>query len=173
MIPSEVRRASVILVSVAALLLIGCSGNDGDESAPAETPFAFHTFELTLLEARLVADLRPPVIVESFDEPRCPADPVSTLDLIGCAQRKLLKVDRAINAHAKTIFRRLGSRSARLDFVRSERTWLRYRRTSCKAQASFLSGGSAQPVAYLECMVNRNKSHLAELAEMKYWLRPK
>src|SRR2546426_10450601 len=114
---------------------------------------------------------RPPVIHESFTVLPCPAHPVSTLDMEACAEKALRHSDRAINRRAKTIFGFLRSSVARTAFVRSEQSWLRYRRASCSAQASVYAGGSAEPVAFASCEVNRNRTHLADLAEMERWLR--
>ena len=113
----------------------------------------------------------PPVIHEPFTPPPCPAHPVSTLDLEGCAGRAVLKSDRSINVRARKVFRLLRPSAARTTFVQSERSWLAYRRASCSAQASVYTGGSAEPVAFLQCEVNRNKRHLTDLAEMERWLR--
>lgn len=106
----------------------------------------------------------PPVIREPFTVLPCPKKPQSTVEIEGCLERSLLRSDRRINTRARAIYRALGSKNARADFVAGERSWLAYRRRSCRAQASVYSGGSAEPVAYLSCEVGRNKRHLADLA---------
>jgi uncharacterized protein YecT (DUF1311 family) len=114
---------------------------------------------------------RPPVIHESFTVLPCPAHPKSRLDFEGCKEKALLSTDRAINGRARRIFGLLRTRSARSAFVRGEQSWLRYRRSSCSAQASVYSGGSEEPNAFAQCEVDRNRTHLTELAEMERWLR--
>jgi len=142
------------IVAVSAALLVGTAilGDVARSAPPGGAP-------------------QPPVIRESFTVLPCPAHPVSTVDLEGCAERALLRSNRAINARAKTNFGLLRSKAARTTFIRGERSWLEYRRSSCSAQASVYSGGSAQPLAFLQCEVNRNRTHLAELAQMERWLR--
>jgi uncharacterized protein YecT (DUF1311 family) len=80
--------------------------------------------------------------------------------------RKLLKSDQAINSTAATIFYRLRTTDAKKAFVRSEQRWLEYRRASCSAQASEYAGGTAEPVAFIECEASRNRRHLADLADL-------
>jgi uncharacterized protein YecT (DUF1311 family) len=57
--------------------------------------------------------------------------------------------------------------SVRATFVQGERSWLRYRRQSCAAEASRFAGGTAHGVAFLTCTVQRNKAHVADLAAMR------
>ena len=85
----------------------------------------------------------------------------------GCAEKAILRTDRAINAKVKTIFGLMRTRAARRSFISSERAWLRYRNASCTAQASFYDGGSGQPVAYGDCILARNRTHLRDLADLK------
>ena len=126
---------------------------------------------LCLLAAGIVAlpagassMLGPPVIHEVFTPLPCPAHPLTTLALEGCAEKSILNTDRAINAQAKLIFGLLRSHAARLSFVEGEQSWLIYRGASCTAQVSNYAGGSIQPVVYAGCIAARNKTHLADLA---------
>jgi uncharacterized protein YecT (DUF1311 family) len=113
----------------------------------------------------------PPVISESFTKLPCPANPKSTVDYEGCLEQKLLRSDRAINTQAAQIFQLLGSVSARAAFGFGERAWLTYRRRSCTAESSIYAGGTAKPLAFLRCSVNRNSTHQTELAELKRAIR--
>lgn len=108
----------------------------------------------------------PPVIKEPFTPLPCPAHPKTTLQQEGCAEKAVLKSDAAINSRAKKIYYKLKAGSPRTWFVNGEKAWLTYRRASCKAQASKYAGGSLQPVMYLRCEANRNKTHLGDLAEL-------
>lgn len=112
----------------------------------------------------------PPVIHEPFTPLPCPKHPVSTLDLEGCAERALLKSDRAIDARVRRIYAKL-SAAGRADFVHGEQAWLRYRRASCSAETSVFAGGTIQPVAFARCETRRNTTHLAELAALERALR--
>jgi uncharacterized protein YecT (DUF1311 family) len=109
----------------------------------------------------------PPVIRESFTVLACPAHPVSTLDLEGCAEQALLRSDRMINARARKIFGFLRPNAARDAFVRGEQSWLEYRQSSCAAESSKYAGGSLESVAFARCEHSRNRAHLSELGELE------
>lgn len=115
--------------------------------------------------------LAPPVIEEPFTALPCPIHPDTTIDVVGCQERRILRTDRAIDREVAAAFSSLRTQTARLSFVIGERSWLRYRRHSCTAEAAAYVGGSAEPVAYLTCTLRRNRSHLAELGAMRRALR--
>jgi uncharacterized protein YecT (DUF1311 family) len=110
--------------------------------------------------------LRPPVIHETFTALPCPRHPQTTVALEGCAEKVILVTDRRINTRVARIFRLLRAGQPRVDFVASEQAWLRYRRRSCEAEGSFYAGGSMQPLANAECVGDRNRSHLSDLAKL-------
>ena len=120
-----------------------------------------------LLPAQAAAP-SPPVIHEPFTLLPCPMHPETTVALEGCSEHAIVATDRQIDAQVKKIFA-LADCAGRTNvaFVGSERSWLRYRNASCNAQSSFYSGGSAQPVAYAQCLLQRNRSHLVDLAALK------
>ena len=101
----------------------------------------------------------------------CPAKPKTTLDMEGCAEKALLASDKKIDAQVKAIWNQLASAAARASFASGERSWLAYRRSNCTAEASRYSGGTLEPVAFAQCEVSRNKTHLAELGTMLHTLR--
>jgi uncharacterized protein YecT (DUF1311 family) len=113
----------------------------------------------------------PPVIHEPFTKLGCPAHPVSTVELEGCAEKTLLASNRQVDAAASRIFRLLRSTAARSSFARGEQAWLQYRRASCSAEASKYAGGTAEPLLYLQCETRRNKAHLTDLVQMERTLR--
>jgi uncharacterized protein YecT (DUF1311 family) len=112
--------------------------------------------------------LEPPLIHETFTPPLpCPMSPQTTVALEGCAEEAILSTDRKINAQAKAIFRLLGSRDSRVTFAEGEESWLQYRDSSCRAEASSYAGGSGQPVIYGNCAVARNRTHLSDLTTLR------
>jgi uncharacterized protein YecT (DUF1311 family) len=115
--------------------------------------------------------ISPPVISETFTVLPCPQQPVTTIDLEGCAEKALLQSNRKINTRAARILNLLRPNGAHSAFVRGEKAWLSYRRTSCSAEASKFAGGSLRPVAFARCEVGRNKTHLIDLAQMELTLR--
>jgi uncharacterized protein YecT (DUF1311 family) len=122
---------------------------------------------LTAAIVALAAPLEPPVIHEMFTPLPCPKSPRTTVALEGCSEKAILTTDRAINKQVNLIFALLRTRSAKATFVAGEKSWQRYRRSSCIAQASFYDGGSAQPVVYGNCIAARNRTHLRDLAALK------
>jgi uncharacterized protein YecT (DUF1311 family) len=120
----------------------------------------------SLVVALAGAAAKPPVISESFTVLPCPAKPKTTVDLEGCAEHRIVRSDKAINAQVRTIFsllRRSRSRSALARFVRGERAWLTYRRAVCASRADVFEGGSGAPVAFADCEAGINAAHLNEL----------
>jgi uncharacterized protein YecT (DUF1311 family) len=90
---------------------------------------------------------------------------------VGCLERAVLRSDRRINAKVAIIFSLIRLKSDRATFVEGERAWLRYRRQSCRALASRFEGGSAQPIAFLDCQKRLNAQHLIDLREIERTLR--
>jgi uncharacterized protein YecT (DUF1311 family) len=113
----------------------------------------------------------PPVIKEGFTKLPCPARPSTTLQLEGCAEKAVLQTDAVINTRVAKIYGKLTG-SGRASFVSGEKTWLRYRRASCTAQAARYAGGTFEPVAYARCEAARNRNHAADLSVLLANLRP-
>jgi uncharacterized protein YecT (DUF1311 family) len=114
-----------------------------------------------------VTKVAPPVIHEPFTALPCPLHPDTTIDVEGCQEHRVLRTDRQINGEVKAIFRLLRTEEVRMTFVTGERSWLRYRRQSCAAEASHYTGGTAHGIAFLSCTLQRNKAHIADLAAMR------
>jgi uncharacterized protein YecT (DUF1311 family) len=119
---------------------------------------------VTLLAA---ASVTPPVIHEPFRALTCPLHPDTTIDVEGCQEHRVLRTDRQIDVQVKAIFRLLRTETTRTSFVTGERSWLRYRRQSCAAEAARFAGGTAHGVAFLGCTLQRNRAHLADLTAMR------
>ena len=126
-----------------------------------------HTMRSLLATMLAVASVTPPVIHEPFHALPCPLHPDTTIDVEGCQERRVLRTDRQIDAQVKAILRLLRTDSIRATFVTGERSWLHYRRQSCAAEASHLSGGTEHGVAFLSCTLQRNRAHLTDLGAMR------
>jgi uncharacterized protein YecT (DUF1311 family) len=108
----------------------------------------------------------PPAIRENFTPFPCPADPrkrQTTFGLEACAEREIVKTDRRINASVAVIFKHLPDDFGRRRFAEAERAWLRYRRLDCLSAADFYRGGSQSPVAFAQCVAQRNRAYLKEI----------
>jgi uncharacterized protein YecT (DUF1311 family) len=124
-------------------------------------------------QVRLSKRLAPPVIGEQFTPLPCPrsrAARQTTIGLLGCTEKVILRTDALINARARRIFRLLRDAAGRRLFLAAERAWLFYRRRSCLSVSDIYRGGSASPVVYATCVVDRNRVHLTELAEFERFL---
>jgi uncharacterized protein YecT (DUF1311 family) len=115
--------------------------------------------------------LAPPVVHERFTPLPCSAHATTTLAMEGCAEQRVLRGDRRIDALAATAFRLVHGVDNRAAFVAGERAWLRYRNASCTAEASKDDGGTLQPVAYGTCLAARNRTHAADLSALVRVLR--
>ena len=103
-----------------------------------------------------------PVIHEKFTPLGCPGKPMTTLQIEGCAEHKVLAIDKTIDGLAAKVFARLKG-SSRATFVAASGDWLQYRNAACAAEASIYNGGSVQPVAYANCLVSLDGSHVSDL----------
>jgi len=103
-----------------------------------------------------------PVIHEKFTVLPCPSKPTTTIQIEGCAEHKVLAADRTIDRLNAEIFAKL-SRSGRGEFGAANAEWVQYRDSVCTAEASIYKGGSVQPLAYADCLVSIDSSHVGEL----------
>ncbi len=103
-----------------------------------------------------------PTVRESFTPLPCPSRPRTTRQIEGCAEHRVLATDRTIDALNTKVVRKLRP-AARAGFVSSNAAWVSYRDEACAAAASPYTGGSLQPVAYANCLVAIDRSHVGEL----------
>jgi uncharacterized protein YecT (DUF1311 family) len=103
------------------------------------------------------------VIHESFTPLPCPAHPQSTLDLEGCAEQRILRTDRLIDAVARTIFTRLYDDAARARFVAAQSAWLEYRRADCTSESDRYEGGTLAGLVAASCTADRSAQRLKDL----------
>ena len=115
--------------------------------------------------------LRPPVIHEAAFPFSCPRKPATTQAMEACALKRIVAADHRIDAQVAAAFELIADRRDRRAFVAGERAWIVYRHGSCEAEASRYHGGSAEGIAYLACVENRNRAHLADLAVLLRELR--
>jgi uncharacterized protein YecT (DUF1311 family) len=113
----------------------------------------------------------PPVIHEQFTLLACPKKPTTTVQIEGCAEHKIVATDKTIDALNAKIFAKLG-KAGRAGFIQASTDWLKYRDEACTAETSIYSGGSIQPVAYADCLVSIDGSHVTELKAMLLALSP-
>lgn len=110
-------------------------------------------------------------IHEHFTPLACPSKPRTTVQIEGCAERRVLTLDKRIDSLNLRVFAKLG-KPGRTAFTAATAAWVSYRNQDCTAQSSIYSGGSIQPVAYANCLVSIDGSHVAELKTMLIALAP-
>jgi uncharacterized protein YecT (DUF1311 family) len=115
--------------------------------------------------------LRPPTIDEHFAFGPCPAKPTSLHELQACSAKVLERLDRTINAEARTVFSRLSNPDAKRRFVRGEHAWLAARRAVCRSRADVYEGGSGALLVFVDCSVAQNRAHLRDLTAFARRLR--
>jgi uncharacterized protein YecT (DUF1311 family) len=103
-----------------------------------------------------------PVIHESFTLLACPKKPTTTVQIEGCAEHKVVALDKAIDTLNAKVFAKL-AKPGRTAFISASSAWVQYRNDTCNAEASIYSGGTIQPVAYANCLVSVDGSHLTDL----------
>jgi uncharacterized protein YecT (DUF1311 family) len=114
------------------------------------------------------------VIAEQFTLLPCPGKAKTTVELEGCAEHRILRLDKAINQQVRVIFSLLRSRrstAATARFVRGEHAWLTYRRSVCGSRTDVYEGGSAAGVLFAECVADNNAAHLTGLRAFRRELR--
>lgn len=129
------------------------------------------TLALAPAPASAAAATSAPVIHESFTLLACPRRPRTTVQIEGCAEHRVVSLDKTIDSLNTKVFAKL-HRSGRAAFISASAAWLSYRDENCAAQASIYSGGSIQPVAYANCLVSIDTSHVRELKGMLTALEP-
>lgn len=111
--------------------------------------------------------LQPPAVTEPFTPLPCPKDPVerqTTVGIKACLGQRIVKSDKAINTLVKAIFGHRPDDTGRRKVIAAEKAWLAYREAACSSEADVYRGGTAQPVAYLQCAVARNDAHVKDLS---------
>lgn len=113
------------------------------------------------------ARLTSPVIHESFTPLPCSGRPGSrsTIEQEGCLERQILRTDQQIDALNREIFARLGTASARRDFVAGHNAWFRYRRSYCLSLSDVFQGGTLAAVLDAQCSVAVNSQHVRNLKQ--------
>jgi uncharacterized protein YecT (DUF1311 family) len=117
--------------------------------------------------ARTVAAsaLRMPTIQEDFT--LLPCAKATTIGLEGCAEHRVLSLDRRIDQLQLEVFHRLPGVTAKRRFVRAASEWAVYRRLTCLSAATAYQGGTFAPVSFADCLVLIDRHRLDELATLK------
>jgi uncharacterized protein YecT (DUF1311 family) len=121
------------------------------------------------------AKLSPPVIHEIFTPLPCTGKPNSrtTIQQLGCAEQRILKTDKQIDALSASVFSRLHDDEARRRFIAGAKAWLAYRRADCASRSDIFEGGTQAPVVDAQCQSLRNATRIKDLRTFKSDLTPR
>jgi uncharacterized protein YecT (DUF1311 family) len=109
------------------------------------------------------AALKPPVIHEPFTLLPCPSRPQSTLDREGCAEHRIVHIDKQIDATARTIFARLADAGAKQDFISAQAAWVAYRQADCLSVSDRFEGGTEAGALAASCTGDRSAQRLKDV----------
>ncbi|HUJ35093.1 MAG TPA: lysozyme inhibitor LprI family protein [Solirubrobacteraceae bacterium] len=111
------------------------------------------------------AKLAAPVINESFTPLPCAGAPGhrTTLEMEGCAERRILRSDKQIDDLNQTIFGKLFDGAARRRFIAGHDAWLAYRRAYCLSVSDVFEGGTEAGVVDADCTASVNSQHVKDL----------
>ena len=128
---------------------------------------------LLVTGAAAAATPRPPQIKETFTKLPCPAKPKTTLQLMGCAGKRIMHSDEEINKRVRAVWTLLKTAAPRTRFVAAERAWFAFRRAFCLSRADVFAGGTLAKVQYAECVGDVNRTHARELQQFQKALTKK
>ena len=112
--------------------------------------------------AATAATLKAPTIKESFTPLTCTHDG-TTLGDEGCAEQKIVKSDKQIDALNAQIFAKLSTSSAKKDFISAHRAWFKYREAYCLSESDVFQGGTEAGILDANCAVDVNTDHVKKL----------
>lgn len=90
------------------------------------------------------------------------ANPRTQTAMNECADREYKAADLALNKIYKQLLSKLEGEQ-REGLKRVEQAWLKYRDANCDFEASFVEGGSMQPLVRSSCLADLTKKRTAEL----------
>jgi uncharacterized protein YecT (DUF1311 family) len=118
-----------------------------------------------------LAKLSPPVIREQFTPLPCPRRPQSTLELEGCAERRIVSTDRQIDGVLGAIFPLLFDDAARRRLIDAQHAWLAFRKADCTSVSDKYEGGTLAGLLAASCTADRSARRLKDLRAFERLLR--
>ncbi|MGA2970125.1 MAG: lysozyme inhibitor LprI family protein [Acidimicrobiales bacterium] len=130
---------------------------------PCHTPFASGATTPTSVRTAS-STLMLPILGEKFSVLSCNKN--TTIGLEGCAEHRIIALDKRINALRHYVFHILNHQAGR-DFILAENDWFTYRQAMCTSESDVNAGGSLEPVDFAQCLVRLDAQHVSELTSMK------
>jgi uncharacterized protein YecT (DUF1311 family) len=105
-----------------------------------------------------------PVLREKFTLLSCNEN--TTIGMEGCAEHRIIALDKRINTLRHDVFRLLDHQAGR-DFILAENDWFTYRQAMCASESDVNAGGSLESVDFAQCLVRLDAQHVSELTTMR------
>jgi len=105
-----------------------------------------------------------PVLKEKFT--LLPCSKSTTIGLEGCAEHRIIALDKRINTLRHDVFHLLNRQTGRV-FILAENDWFAYRQAMCASESDVNAGGSLEPVDFAQCLVRLDAQHVGELTTVK------
>jgi uncharacterized protein YecT (DUF1311 family) len=152
--------ASVLLVAV-GLVVGGCSSSSsGAATTPTTTP--------SVTSSPSSAGNALPTIPEAFTLLACPAGtPQTTLAMEGCAEHRIVALDKQVTDTAQAVYASLQTASAKQHLVASQTVWIARRRAVCLRASNAYAGGTLSPVVFANCEVRQDRRRLVLLSALQ------
>ena len=96
----------------------------------------------------------------------CPPGPTSTLDIEGCAEHRIVTLDRRINALTSSLFKIL-SDNGKQDLIAAQSAWDAYRHAECQSESDVFEGGTLVGVVAVNCFARLAAERVKALNEMQ------
>jgi uncharacterized protein YecT (DUF1311 family) len=162
------RRATYLSTTIglaAGLALSGCSSSSSGGGVPPSPATSTPS-----VASSAAGEL--PTISEAFTLLPCPARANTTLQIEGCAEHRIVRLDRQVSVRARLAFASLPAGAARAHFVAAQLAWIAYRRAACLSESDVNAGGTLAPIDFADCEVRIDQARLADLAAMQGGLSP-
>jgi uncharacterized protein YecT (DUF1311 family) len=160
----------LLATTAAAMALAGCSssGSAGSAQPPTQAPPTVSSTPPPASPLPTVPGetLTLPQVTESFTVLPCPHHPQTTLDIEGCAEHQIVRLDQRINDAAKALYDAMPAH-AQSDFASAQQAWVAYRRAECLSESDANAGGSLAAVTFANCEVRLDRQRASDLATLR------
>jgi uncharacterized protein YecT (DUF1311 family) len=159
-------RARYVVVSLAVAAVAGCSSSGSTASAPPATG------EPTATPTPSATSTGLPTVSEVFTVLPCPAHPKTTVEIEGCAEHRIVRLDGQINRKAKALHLAMPDAASKASFVAAQQAWIAYRQAECVSEAAPVTGGTLYPVVFADCEARLDQARLRDLKSIAEELNP-
>jgi uncharacterized protein YecT (DUF1311 family) len=108
------------------------------------------------------------MIPEAFTLLPCPAGtPETTLAMEGCAEHRIVALDKQVMSTAQAVYASLPSDLAKRRLLTSQRVWIARRHAVCLRASNAYAGGTLAPVAFANCEVRQDRRRIVVLSALQ------